>query len=151
MSNMITRTQAVRNTICMYCLKSIAIGEWVAIIPEAEGAPEFYLHWNCWESKLLPIAAEERAATRPAGDNPYAAINKNPAKPLAELFAIVADVDGGEGIVALLSPAGAWMPLVGGDAERMRSVISAAGAALKPGEFKVLRFTTRTDVTGEFS
>jgi len=84
--------------------------------------------------------------------DPYGFVNDNRAKPLEEMYVIVSDVGeaGGEGIMAFMTVQGAWMPMVGGDAARIGSMVKIA-RKICPTRFKVLRFTSRQDVTANYA
>ncbi len=66
-----------------------------------------------------------------------------------EMFAYVAVDDEGEGITAYLSPEnGQWMPMVGADMDRMKSLAPVAQQLADKGDrpIKLIRYETRTEL-----
>jgi len=67
---------------------------------------------------------------------------------IEKMYAFIAENDDGEGVMAFKSGFG-WMPMVGADLERMKSLVPIAKEMSKISgkEFKIIQFDNRTDVT----
>lgn len=75
-------------------------------------------------------------------------------KSIEEVFVFVAqDEHGGEGVMAFQTiPTGNWMPMVAGDAERVRSMVRVADqiSAATGTSYEIRRFRHGRDVTAQF-
>ena len=73
-------------------------------------------------------------------------------KVISEMFAFITvdPKDNSEGIIGM-EIAGKWMPFVGADMDRIKSLMPLAkNIASKEGiKFKVLKFSMREDITGD--
>lgn len=70
-------------------------------------------------------------------------------KIINEMFAFVAQDEGGEGIMGAMMKDGVFMPLVGADMLRAASLVPIADkiSKLVNKPYRILRFTTREDIT----
>lgn len=70
---------------------------------------------------------------------------------IKEMYAIVAENEEGEGMVGMPTPGG-MMPLVAAERTRVNQMKEVAEAVKAEHgiEYKILKFTTREDVTDEF-
>lgn len=64
------------------------------------------------------------------------------------MYAYVAEDEEGEGITAMQTPSGGWIPMVGADMARMESLRPVAEATVKAtgNRVKLVRFTTRVEL-----